>query len=277
MRSQLASALFIILASGFAAGQSPVASSPNPQASAQPVPLAVYFAGPGVTAPGLLPVDSSIKSVRNCLPLDGAVMLSGVVDADGLPRDMKTLGFFEPDLGKLALSLVAGEKFKPGMHDGIPAPIAVTIEMGLQTCAKREKGDAAESYQLTLRSHPVQALSVRSEPLVARGPSDSNGTPRRLQVGGRVSPPVPLVQPEAEYSDYARKKKISGICLLGLVVDVYGVPQNIHIVKGLEPSLDQKAIEAVQKYRFKPAMKDGTIPVPVVVNVEVNFRLYNKW
>ncbi len=37
--------------------------------------------------------------------------------------------------------------------------------------------------------------------------------------------------------------------------------------------LDQKAIEAVRNWRFSPAMKDGR-PVPVQINVEVNFRLY---
>jgi protein TonB len=37
--------------------------------------------------------------------------------------------------------------------------------------------------------------------------------------------------------------------------------------------LDEKAIEAVNQYRFKPAMKDGE-PVPVRITVEVNFRLF---
>jgi outer membrane biosynthesis protein TonB len=36
--------------------------------------------------------------------------------------------------------------------------------------------------------------------------------------------------------------------------------------------LDEKAIEAVSQYRFKPAMKDG-VPVPVKITVEVNFHL----
>ena len=36
--------------------------------------------------------------------------------------------------------------------------------------------------------------------------------------------------------------------------------------------LDQAAIDAVQTWRFRPAAKNGT-PVPVQINVEVNFRL----
>jgi hypothetical protein len=46
-------------------------------------------------------------------------------------------------------------------------------------------------------------------------------------------------------------------------------------VKPLGYGLSEKAIEAVSRYRFKPAMKNGE-PVPVMVNVEVNFRLYRN-
>jgi TonB family protein len=47
----------------------------------------------------------------------------------------------------------------------------------------------------------------------------------------------------------------------------------MRIVRSLGYGLNEKAIEAVSKYRFKPAMKDGQ-PVPVEVNIEVNFHLY---
>ena len=94
------------------------------------------------------------------------------------------------------------------------------------------------------------------------------------QVGGRVSAPVPLFEPEAEFSDEARRAKYQGVCLVGLIVDAQGNPQNVHIVRTLGMGLDEKAMEAVRKYKFKPAMKDGKTPVAVYVNVEVNFRLY---
>ncbi len=94
------------------------------------------------------------------------------------------------------------------------------------------------------------------------------------QVGGRVSAPVPLFQPEAEFSDEARRAKYQGVCLVSLIVDTQGNPQNVHIVRALGMGLDEKAMEAVRRYKFKPAMRDGKTPVPVQVNVEVNFRLY---
>lgn len=94
------------------------------------------------------------------------------------------------------------------------------------------------------------------------------------QVGGRVSAPVPLFQPEAEFSDEARRAKYQGECVVGLIVDAQGNPQNVHIVRSLGMGLDEKALEAVRKYKFKPAMRDGRTPVAVQVNVIVNFRLY---
>ena len=94
------------------------------------------------------------------------------------------------------------------------------------------------------------------------------------QVGGRVSAPVPLFQPDAEFSDEARRAKYQGVCLVSLIVDTQGNPQNVHVVRALGMGLDEKAMEAVRKYKFKPAMRDGKTPVPVQVNVEVNFRLY---
>ena len=94
------------------------------------------------------------------------------------------------------------------------------------------------------------------------------------KIGGGVSAPVPLNQVEAEFSDEARRAKYQGVCLISLIVDVHGDPQNPKVVRALGMGLDEKALEAVRKYKFKPAMKDGKTPVPVMITVEVNFRLY---
>jgi len=59
--------------------------------------------------------------------------------------------------------------------------------------------------------------------------------------------------------------------LLNLVVDEHGVPQNVHVVRGVGLGLDAKAVDAVKQWRFKPAMENGT-PVPVELNIEMNFR-----
>jgi TonB family protein len=92
------------------------------------------------------------------------------------------------------------------------------------------------------------------------------------RIGGGVSAPVPIYQPEPEYSEEARKAKWQGSVLLSLVVDESGKAVGIKVTKSLGLGLDQKAIEAVEKWRFKPGMKDGKA-VPVMASVEVNFRL----
>jgi periplasmic protein TonB len=94
------------------------------------------------------------------------------------------------------------------------------------------------------------------------------------QIGGRVSAPVLIHSVEAEFSDEARRAKYQGVCLVSLIVDAQGNPQNIRVVRALGMGLDEKAIEAIRQYKFKPAMKDGKTAVPVPITIEVDFRLY---
>jgi periplasmic protein TonB len=93
------------------------------------------------------------------------------------------------------------------------------------------------------------------------------------RVGGGISAPVPLNTVEAEFSDEARRAKYQGVCLIQLIVDAQGNPQNPRVIRPLGMGLDEKALEAVRKYKFKPAMK-GSTPVPVMITVDVDFRLY---
>ena len=94
-----------------------------------------------------------------------------------------------------------------------------------------------------------------------------------FRVGGGVSAPRALNTPDPDYSEEARKAKYQGTVVLWLVVDSSGRPQQVKVARSLGMGLDQKAIEAVRKWTFEPAMKDGK-PVAVQINVEVNFRLY---
>jgi protein TonB len=92
------------------------------------------------------------------------------------------------------------------------------------------------------------------------------------RIGGGVSPPSILYKVEPEYSEEARKAKFQGTVLLYVVVDEKGNPRDIKILRPLGLGLDQKAVEAVEKWKFSPGKKDGK-PVPVQAQIEVNFRL----
>lgn len=105
------------------------------------------------------------------------------------------------------------------------------------------------------------------------GPGEGGGFGGGVfRVGGGVSAPVVLYKVDPEYSDEARKAKYSGTVVLYIEVDTTGKARNIRVVRGIGLGLDEKAIEAVNKWRFKPGLKDGK-PVVVAAHIEVNFRL----
>jgi periplasmic protein TonB len=105
------------------------------------------------------------------------------------------------------------------------------------------------------------------------GPGSGGGTGGgAFRIGGDVSAPVLVAKTEPEYSEEARKAKYSGEVLLSIVVDEHGIPRDIHVVRPLGLGLDEKAIEAVMKWRFRPGMKGGR-PVATQAQVQVNFRL----
>ena len=93
------------------------------------------------------------------------------------------------------------------------------------------------------------------------------------KVGGDVRPPTVVSMVNPEFTEAARKKGISGNVQVALIVDEKGVPKDIRVVHGLGLGLDEKAVEAVRGYRFKPATKDG-VPVPVKIFVNVNFQIF---
>jgi protein TonB len=94
-----------------------------------------------------------------------------------------------------------------------------------------------------------------------------------FRVGGGVSAPRILYQPDPEYSEEARKAKYEGTVTLWLIVGPDGRPHDIRISRSLGLGLDEKAIEAVRQWKFEPARKNGQA-VSVQINVEVEFRLY---
>ena len=112
----------------------------------------------------------------------------------------------------------------------------------------------------------------RNGPGAGPGPYSGLGGMEIPGVAG-VTYPVPIVTPEAEFSDEARRQKYQGVVMVSVIVDAQGNPQNPRIVRRLGMGLDEKALQAVLGYRFKPATKKGR-PVPVMITVAVNFRLY---
>jgi hypothetical protein len=104
-------------------------------------------------------------------------------------------------------------------------------------------------------------------------------------VDGVVTAPTVLHAPDPKLTKLSGNYKLNGrISVVRLIVGADGKPYNLHIVRsmseGLSQSLqpaaldqDQKAIEAVQRYKFRPATYQGK-PVPVEVTIEVKIVEY---
>jgi TonB family protein len=93
-----------------------------------------------------------------------------------------------------------------------------------------------------------------------------------FRIGAGVSPPQPTYQPEPAFSEYARQAKFEGTVVLMMVLNEEGTPINVHVSRPLGYGHDEMAVRAVEKWKFKPAKKDGQ-PVRVQMAVEVNFHL----
>ena len=105
------------------------------------------------------------------------------------------------------------------------------------------------------------------------GPGSGGGTGGGVfKIGGEVSAPQIILQTDPEYSEEARKAKYSGSVRLSFVVDEHGLPRDIKVTRPVGLGLDEKAIEAVMHWRFRPGMRGGKA-VATEAYVEVNFRL----
>jgi protein TonB len=84
--------------------------------------------------------------------------------------------------------------------------------------------------------------------------------------------PQVIYQVEPEYSEDARKVHYQGTVILAIEVDTNGLPSNIRVVHSIGLGLDERAIQAVAKWKFRPAMS-GDRPVVAPAVVEVSFHL----
>jgi TonB family protein len=90
-----------------------------------------------------------------------------------------------------------------------------------------------------------------------------------------MTPPKVLNSIDPSSNEYAQKFGIAGMELLRTVVDASGTPRQIAIARPIGFGLDEKAVDAVKKSHFQPAMVNGQA-VPVVIDMVVTFRIYSN-
>jgi TonB family protein len=172
------------------------------------------------------------------------------------------------EAGTVAVSLTVGIHGIPGGVSAVEGGPSVLADAAVK---------AAESWQFKPASNNgknIEAqggfrLECRPEGAVAKTPAVSE---QKYRVGGGVSAPVLISKAEPEYTERARQAKRQGTSMLYVQISPEGKATHIHVFRRLGLGLDQKAIEAVKRWHFKPGMKDGK-PVTVEATIEVNFRL----
>ena len=94
-----------------------------------------------------------------------------------------------------------------------------------------------------------------------------------MNVGGGVAAPEVIHSVEPEFTEDARRANFQGSVSIRLIVDSQGNPQDVQLVRHLGMGLDEKAIDAVRQYKFKPAMYQGH-PVSVQIVIDMDFHLH---
>jgi TonB family protein len=192
--------------------------------------------------------------------IEGQVVLRATVALDGNLKDI-TVVSGDPILADAVLEAVRQWRYQPSKVNGEP----VEAQHEITVTFKRDESTAQigpDDLSPDVPLEPPEDIEKR----IAAGeffPSSSR----------EVKYPRAVYSPEPEYSEPARKAKYQGTCILGLIVGADGTPLSVWITRPLGLGLDEKAIQAVQKWRFDPATKDGA-PVAVLLNVEVSFHLY---
>jgi TonB family protein len=160
---------------------------------------------------------------------------------------------------------LATDLYKRALDKSQPNPTFTATLMDLYARALRNLGRDEEATQMTEQASAIR--QAQAEQVKANQPVNPNVHKITAEIK-----PVLLSKVEPQYSDDARLAKYSGGVLLSIEIGADGVPVNVVVVRGLGLGLDEKAVEAVTQWRFKPATLDGE-PVAVSAQVEVNFRL----
>jgi TonB family protein len=141
--------------------------------------------------------------------------------------------------------------------------------------ARRQRPDSVEPYRMLAQYYARRATSFAGQ-AQQQAPAPAAGNPGErdengiYRVGGPVAPPSRL--DVAKYPPEAAAAGIQGNVLAEIVVNEAGLVTDAKIVRSI-PMLDEAALQAVQNWRFEPAMVDGhSVPVRMVVTVNFTTR-----
>jgi TonB family protein len=219
---------------------------------------------PGVIPPKILQSTSPMytpDAIR--AHVEGTVTLEGTVDIQGKVSGLHVIKSLRQDLDRNAIDAVLRWKFSPAVRNGLPVEAVMQIEVDFKIPRPRDL-----SLRITTDGSPANAERGQSN----ESQPDAQDSEPPIQLGPGVTPPTVVFRVEPQYTPEARAEKYNGTVVLKATVHENGTLTVIDVVRGLDFGLTEKAIEAIELWKFRPGMKDGKA-VAVTLNVEVNFNL----
>lgn len=127
-----------------------------------------------------------------------------------------------------------------------------------------QSSTTAQSATLEARNSSVNTLSAST---------DADITPHARRITTGVTFPKLISGPKVTVStsDFPTANVAAHQAIVGFRVDENGAPQNVHLVKSVNQTVDARVLAAVRAYRFVPGSLDDR-NVPIDVNLVVNFE-----
>lgn len=107
----------------------------------------------------------------------------------------------------------------------------------------------------------------------ATGTPPAPGTPTAPVAGGEIPVPIQGQNPAPHYPNASMRRQETGTVTVRVQVDAQGSPTGVALIgRSGSRELDRAAMEAVRKWKFQPAQRDGTA-VSGSVDIPFEFNL----
>jgi TonB family protein len=172
--------------------------------------------------------------------VEGTVTIEGAFDVNGCMKVVRTIKTIGLGLDEKALEAVRSWRFSPAKRNGeepVEAHALIDVDFRLAAAPRAEYDDIQTD---------IDAPGI-SAPMVIK----------------RVVP---------QYTDEAKQERVVGTVILQTVIQTNGTADIVKVVKPMPFGLTESALEALQEWRFMPAVRNGK-EIPVAVNIEIAFNI----
>ena len=206
------------------------------QQTAAPSPAeSAYTVGNGVSVPKPVHVVHAVYPPDPALAgIKRSCTVDVLIGVDGVPAEVKAESAHPDPFDEAAIAAIKLSTFKPGRLNGRAVPVLVQMWV------------------------PFLPHGRRALPELLPAEFDQPPLPS--------SPPTPVEVPEL------RNPRYQVTAIVSVIVDVQGLPSHLAVVRSAGKELDEKALEVISRYRFRPATKYG-LPIPASTFVEIDFKL----